>query len=93
MKKPAVKSLGRSGVLLSSAALASRLLGWVRITVLIAIFGTTGQLDPLLAAFRLPDIVFGLVAAGSFSTVLVPALAGLHARGEVQRAQIGRAHV
>jgi putative peptidoglycan lipid II flippase len=87
MKKPAVKSLGRNGVLLSSAALASRLLGWVRITVLIAIFGATGQLDPLLAAFRLPDIVFGLVAAGSFSTVLVPALAGLHARGEVQRAR------
>ena len=50
-------------------------------------FGTSGQLDPLLAAFRLPDIVYGLVAAGSFSTVLVPALANLHARGQTDRAR------
>jgi putative peptidoglycan lipid II flippase len=56
--------------------------------VLVTIFGTSGQLDPLLAAFRLPDIVYGLVAAGSFSTVLVPALSSLHARGETARARV-----
>lgn len=80
-------SLARSSSVLAAGALASRIAGWARVTVLIAIFGATGTLDPFLAAFRIPDIVFALVAAGSIATVLVPQLSSLLERGEQRRAQ------
>ena len=80
-------STARSSSVLAAGALASRIAGWARVTVLIAIFGATGTLDPFLAAFRIPDIVFALVAAGSIATVLVPQLSSLIERGEQRRAQ------
>ena len=80
-------STAQSSFILASGALASRVAGWARITVLVAIFGATGTLDPFLAAFRIPDIVFALVAAGSIATVLVPQLSTLLERGELLRAQ------
>jgi len=36
----------RNSALLSVAALASRVLGWVRLIVLVAAFGADGRLDP-----------------------------------------------
>ena len=85
---PVVRSsTARSSSILAGGALASRIAGWARITVLVAVFGATGTLDPFLAAFRIPDIVFALVAAGSIATVLVPQLSALLERGELVRAQ------
>lgn len=85
---PVVRSsTARNSSVLAVGALASRIAGWVRITVLIAVFGATGTLDPFLAAFRIPDIVFALVAAGSIATVLVPQLSSLLEKGEQRRAQ------
>ena len=80
-------STARSSSVLAAGALASRIAGWARITVLIAVFGATGTLDPFLAAFRIPDIVFALVAAGSIATVLVPQLSSLLEHGQQRRAQ------
>lgn len=80
-------STARNSSVLAAGALASRIAGWARITVLIAIFGVSGTLDPFLAAFRIPDIVFALVAAGSIATVLVPQLSALLEQGERRRAQ------
>jgi putative peptidoglycan lipid II flippase len=92
MKRPTVApvvraSTARSSSVLAAGALASRIAGWARITVLIAVFGATGTLDPFLAAFRIPDIVFALVAAGSIATVLVPQLSSLLEHGQQRRAQ------
>ena len=85
---PVVRSsTARNSSVLAAGALASRIAGWVRITVLIAVFGATGTLDPFFAAFRIPDIVFALVAAGSIATVLVPQLSSLLEKGEQRRAQ------
>ena len=85
---PVVRSsTAHNSSVLAAGALASRIAGWARVTVLIAIFGATGTLDPFLAAFRIPDIVFALVAAGSIATVLVPQLSSLLERGEQRRAQ------
>jgi len=85
---PVVRSsTARSSSILAAGALASRLGGWARISVVVAVFGVGGTLDPFLAAFRIPDIVFALVAAGSIATVLVPQLSALLERGEGLRAQ------
>ncbi|MGZ6378992.1 MAG: murein biosynthesis integral membrane protein MurJ [Candidatus Limnocylindrales bacterium] len=78
----ATRTLARAGLIVSVAILASRVLGWLRTVVISAIFGAGPQLDAYFAAFRIPDLIFQLVAAGALSTALIPVLAGLFARGE-----------
>jgi putative peptidoglycan lipid II flippase len=77
----------RNSALLSAAALASRLLGWVRLIVLVAAFGADGRLDPYLAAFKVPDIIYQLIAAGPLSSVLVPLVVRLRSEGDELRAR------
>ena len=74
------------GSIVTLAFLASRMLGWVRVVVLGNLFGATAELDAYYAAFRIPDLVFQLVAAGAIASALVPVLAGLLAHGERERA-------
>ena len=62
------------------------MLGWLRVVVLGNLFGATAELDAYYAAFRIPDLVFQLVAAGAIASALVPVLAGLTAHGERERA-------
>ena len=76
----------RNSALLSAAALASRLLGWVRLIVLVTAFGADGRLDPYLAAFKVPDIIYQLIAAGPLSSVLVPLVVRLRSEGDELRA-------
>ncbi|HWP64027.1 MAG TPA: murein biosynthesis integral membrane protein MurJ [Candidatus Binatia bacterium] len=80
------RDLVRSGVVVSGAYLASRLLGWVRLAVIGAAVGSARDLDAFFAAFRIPDLLFQLVAAGALSSALVPIVAALDARGERRRA-------
>lgn len=77
----------RNSALLSAAALMSRLLGWVRLIVLVAAFGADGRLDPYLAAFKVPDIIYQLIAAGPLSSVLVPLVVRLRSEGSELRAR------
>ncbi len=71
---------------MAGAFFLSRVLGWVRLVVITNEFGAGVQLDAYFAAFRLPDAIFQLVAAGALSSAMVPVLAGLFARDEEQRA-------
>ena len=79
-------TLARAGLIVIVAFLASRVLGWVRVVVLANLFGASAELDAFYAAFRIPDLVFQLVAAGAIASSLVPVLAGLVATGERERA-------
>ena len=76
------RSLARAGLIVTSAFLAARVLGWVRLLVISTTFGAGPQLDAFFAAFRIPDLIFQLVAAGALGTALIPVLAGLFARDE-----------
>ena len=69
--------LARAGLLLTGAILISRLLGWLRLIIITAIFGATPELDAYFAAFRIPDALFQLVAGGVLSSVLIPEIANL----------------
>lgn len=51
-----------------------------------ATFGASPDLDAWFAAFRIPDAIFQLVAAGALSSALVPMATSLLAGGEVPRA-------
>lgn len=72
--------------MVTGAFLVSRVLGWVRVVVLGNLFGATAELDAYYAAFRIPDLVFQLVAAGAIASSLIPVLSGLLAGGERERA-------
>src|SRR5947208_822039 len=49
-------------------------------------FRPGNELDAFFAAFRIPDLIFQLVAAGAVASALVPLVGGLLATGEQQRA-------
>ncbi|MEX0710198.1 MAG: murein biosynthesis integral membrane protein MurJ [Chloroflexota bacterium] len=74
--------LANVSLILTVAALASRLLGWIRLLVIGSQFGATSELDAYFAAFRIPDAIFQLVVAGALSAALIPVFSGYRARGE-----------
>lgn len=80
------RTLARAGLIVSIAFLASRILGYVRVVVITNQFGAGTELDAYFAAFRVPDAIFQLVAAGALSSAMIPVLARLFSQDEEQRA-------
>jgi putative peptidoglycan lipid II flippase len=80
------RGLARAGLIISAAFLASRVLGWVRLVVIANTFRAGPELDSFFAAFRIPDLIFQLVAAGALGSALFPIVAGLIAKEEQARA-------
>jgi putative peptidoglycan lipid II flippase len=80
------RALARAGLVVSGAFLVSRLLGWVRVLVIGNTFPAGPELDAFVAAFRLPDLVFQLVAAGALSSAVLPILSALFATDQSARA-------
>ena len=80
------RAVARAGVIVSLAFLAARILGWVRIVVIGNTVTPASDLDAFFAAFRIPDLIFQLVAAGALSSALIPVVAGLLAADETSRA-------
>jgi putative peptidoglycan lipid II flippase len=79
-------AIARAGIIVSSAFLVSRVLGYVRLLVIGNTFGATPELDAFFAAFRIPDLIFQLVAAGALSAALVPVVSSLFTTNEHARA-------
>jgi putative peptidoglycan lipid II flippase len=77
----AAKGLARAGLVVSGAFLISRVLGWFRLVVFARLFEPS-DLDTFFAAFRIPDLIFQLVAAGALSSALIPIVASLLERDE-----------
>ena len=82
----AAGALARAGIIVSGAFLVSRVLGYVRLVVIGNTFGATADLDAFFAAFRIPDLIFQLVAAGALSSALIPVISALFTTGERARA-------
>jgi putative peptidoglycan lipid II flippase len=78
--------LAQASLVLTVAALASRVLGWVRLLVIGSQFGASRELDAYFAAFRIPDAIFQLVVAGALSAALIPVFQGYRARENEQEA-------
>lgn len=79
---------GRSSVVVTASLilvagnLASRVLGWARLAIIGAQFGTSRELDAYLAAFRIPDTIFQLVVAGTLFTAFIPVFVSYRARDD-----------
>src|SRR5215213_10152530 len=74
-------ALARAGLVVSGAYLVARVLGYLRVVVIGTTFGASSDLDAFFAAFRIPDLIFQLVAAGAVASAVVPIVSGLIANG------------
>jgi putative peptidoglycan lipid II flippase len=68
-------NLLRALATVSSMTLLSRVLGFVRDTVIARVFGAGAVNDAFVVAFRLPNLLRRLFAEGAFSQAFVPVLA------------------
>lgn len=64
----------------------SRATGLLREIVIGNQFGTSAELDAYLAAFRIPDLIFQLVAGGALGSAFIPTFADYRVRGDTQGA-------
>jgi putative peptidoglycan lipid II flippase len=80
------RALAAAGLIVTVASLGSRILGFVRYIVIARAVPDLASLDAFNAAFRVPDFLFQLVAAGALASALVPVIAGLFATGQTSRA-------
>lgn len=79
-----VRGLHQAAYLLAFLALASQLLALIRDRIFAHQFGAGELLDLYYAAFKVPDVVFALVASLVSAYVLVPRIQGL-GREETER--------
>jgi putative peptidoglycan lipid II flippase len=78
----AAHAIGRNVAIVSLLAIASRLIGLVREFIIARQFGTSGDYDAYLSAFRIPDLLFLLIMTGSFGSAFIPVFRGLLDRDE-----------
>jgi putative peptidoglycan lipid II flippase len=72
--------IARAAGLVMALFVVSRVLGLLREMVISHQFGTGGDLDAYLAAFRLPDILFQIVAGGALASAFIPTFSAHLAR-------------
>ncbi len=78
-------NLLRALAAVSSMTLLSRILGFVRDTVIARVFGAGFMTDAFFVAFKIPNLLRRLFAEGAFAQAFVPILAEYkHRRGELE---------
>jgi len=75
--EPARPSLAAAAVILAAGFLGSRVLGVLRSVAIANSFGTSPELGAYWVAFRLPDMVFQLLAGATLGSAFIPAFARL----------------
>ena len=67
----------QAAVLVMVAFIAANLLGLLRQMVINRTFGTSTVMDAYFAAFRVPDLLFHVVAGGALGSAFIPTFTGL----------------
>src|SRR5260370_36704313 len=74
-------SVARASMIMIVTLIASRVLGWLRLSVIGAQFaGDPRALDAFWAAFRIPDTIFNLLVAGALASAFIPVFSGYLAK-------------
>lgn len=76
------RQVARAASLVMALFVASRAMGLLREMVIARQFGTSADLDAYLAAFRLPDLFFALMAGGALGSAFIPVFADYLARDD-----------
>lgn len=76
------RQIARAAGIVMAAFVVSRLFGVARDMVIAAQLGTSDAADAYLAAFRIPDLIFALIAGGALASAFIPTFAGYLARDD-----------
>ncbi|MEX2247432.1 MAG: murein biosynthesis integral membrane protein MurJ [Dehalococcoidia bacterium] len=68
-------SLATAAAVVAAGFLGSRLLGLLRTVVIAHEYGTSSTLDAYFVAFRLPDLIFQLLAGATLGSAFIPTFA------------------
>jgi len=79
---PAAQSMASAAVLVMLFFVLSRATGLLREMIIGAQFGTSAGLDAYLAAFRVPDLLFQLVAGGALGSAFIPTFSAAWKQGK-----------
>jgi putative peptidoglycan lipid II flippase len=82
----ATRQIARAATLVMALFLLSRIAGLAREMIISARFGTSAELDAYLAAFRVPDLLFQLVAGGAVGSAFIPVFTGCLTRRDLKGA-------
>lgn len=66
------QTIGGAALLIASAGIASRFLGFLRDHILASQFGAGDVLDAYYAAFRIPDTIYGFLVLGALGAAFTP---------------------
>ncbi len=69
---------------LMAANLVSRILGFIRESLMAGLFGKTGPTDAYNTAFILPDLLYWLLVGGVLSAAFIPVLSEYIAKGKTE---------
>lgn len=81
-----VPTLAVAASIVALGFLGSRLLGLLRTVVIAHQFGTSPELDAYFVAFRLPDLIFQLLAGATLGSAFIPTFARVLAKDGEQDA-------
>ena len=79
------RQIAKAATLVMVLFIVSRVLGLAREMVIGAAFGTSAAYDAYLAAVRIPDILFILIAGGALGSAFIPIFTGYFAQGDPER--------
>ena len=74
------RGIAGAALIVMSFFVLSRVMGLAREIIIGAQFGTSGELDAYLAAFRVPDLLFQLIAGGALGSAFIPTFSSYRAR-------------
>ncbi|HET7637847.1 MAG TPA: hypothetical protein VFK47_03825, partial [Ktedonobacteraceae bacterium] len=69
---PAATSVGKAALIITSAAIAGRLLGLLRTSLFTAVFKPSDITDAYNQAFQIPNLIFNVVAGGALLSAFIP---------------------
>jgi putative peptidoglycan lipid II flippase len=78
-----MERIARAASLVMALFVASRVLGLLREVVIAHQFGTSAEMDAYLAAFRVPDFLFYVVAGGALGSAFIPVFTGYLTRRDM----------
>jgi len=80
------RNIAKAAGILMIAILLSRVLGFVRETVMGMQFGSNWITDAYIAAFTIPDLVYYLLIGGALSAAFIPVFTEYVVKGEIEEA-------
>ena len=70
------RNIARAASVVMAAFVLANLVGLARQVIINRTFGTSAELDSYFAAFRVPDLIFNVIAGGALGSAFIPVFTG-----------------